>query len=178
MWPWAHAGAGYLIYSLSCRRRGVRPQGMAVVLLGFATQLPDLIDKPFAWTIPLLPGGRTLGHTLLVALPLVAVVSRYASSRGSPRLGVAFGIGYLSHLLSDGLATLITDSLGNTMFLLWPLLPPPTWGTAPSFVAHLKTLQLTPWIGCELALTAAATAMWMADGLPGLKRPQEPICPN
>lgn len=169
MWPWAHAGVGYLIYSLYCRRCGVRPQGSAVILLGFATQLPDLIDKPFAWTIPLLPGGRTLGHTLLFALPLVGLVIWYARDRGMPQLGSAFGIGYLSHLLSDGVATLVTDSIGNTTFLLWPLLPLPTWSTAPSFIAHLTALQLTPWIGFELALTAAAMAVWVIDGIPGLE---------
>jgi membrane-bound metal-dependent hydrolase YbcI (DUF457 family) len=143
-----------------------------------ATQLPDLIDKPFAWTIPLLPGGRTLGHTLLFALPLAGVVGWYARYRGTPQLGVAFGIGYLSHLLSDGFATLVTDSLSNTTFLLWPLLPLPTWDTAPSFIAHLTALQLTPWIGFELVLTAAAMVVWMTDGRPGLRCLQRLHRPN
>lgn len=170
MWPWAHAAVGYVIYSVDCKRRGTRPSGIEVIILGIATQLPDLIDKPFAWTIPILPGGRTLGHTLLFALPLVVAVVLYTRSHGAPLIGAVFGLGYLSHLLSDALATLITDSLRNTTFLLWPLLPLPNWGTDPSFLAHLSALHLTPWIGFEMALTVVAMRMWVNDGGPGPER--------
>lgn len=58
MWPWGHAAIGYLLFSMDTRLRyGRRPGGPATILLFFGTQFPDLVDKPLAWTLPLLPSG-------------------------------------------------------------------------------------------------------------------------
>ena len=168
MWPWAHAAVGYIIYSLLCRKQQTRPAETPVLVLGFATQLPDLIDKTFGWVIPVLPGGRSLAHTLVVAVPVVVLVVRYDQRAGSGGIGLSFGIGYLSHILGDGFATIVTDGVANTSFLLWPLLALPTWDTAPSVSAHLSTIALTPWFVFELGLTAVSILLWVSDGFIGL----------
>jgi|APHM01.1.fsa_nt_gi Predicted membrane-bound metal-dependent hydrolase (DUF457). len=168
MWPWAHAGVGYLAYSLGWTQGRRHPSGISVLVLGVATQFPDLIDKPFAWTVPLLPGGRSLAHSLLVAVPLVACVLVYARYRERAELGAVFGIGYLSHLFADVLETVVTDTIANTTFLLWPVLPLPETATAESFLTVLATLQPTPWNGFELVLTGLGAVLWVNDGLPGV----------
>jgi membrane-bound metal-dependent hydrolase YbcI (DUF457 family) len=168
MWPWAHAGVGYLIYSLGWNQRGRQPRWREVVILAFATQLPDLIDKPFAWTVPLLPSGRSLAHSLLVAVPLVVCAMVYARHRERVELGAVFGIGYLSHLLADVIETAVTGIIANTTFLLWPVLPLPETATEESFLTVLATLQPTPWNGFELVLTALGLFLWVNDGLPGV----------
>ena len=49
--PWGHLAIGYLCLSLAIRARWrVPPQGPAVIAVAIGTQLPDLIDKPLAWT--------------------------------------------------------------------------------------------------------------------------------
>jgi len=73
MWPWGHAAVGYLAYSLGYRASDRRLTGAAVIALGVGTQFPDLIDKPLGWTFGVLPGGRTLAHSLLT-VAVVAVV--------------------------------------------------------------------------------------------------------
>lgn len=170
MWPWAHAAVGYILYSLLCRKRETRPAETPVLALGFATQLPDLIDKTFGWVIPVLPGGRSLAHTLIVAVPVVVLVFGYDQRVAAGGIGLPFGIGYLSHVLGDGLATVVTEGVANTSFLLWPLLALPTWETAPSVSAHLSAIALTPWFVFELGLTAVGILLWVSDGYIGLHR--------
>jgi hypothetical protein len=58
---------------------------------------PDLIDKPLAWVLHVIPGGRYLGHSLAAA---VVVSSAVGSLRGR-RAGVGFAVGYLAHLVGD-----------------------------------------------------------------------------
>ena len=74
MWPWEHLAVGYIAFSVMQRvggRQGV--PALAVVALALGTQLPDLIDKLLGWGIGILPGGRSLGHSLLFALPVVVL---------------------------------------------------------------------------------------------------------
>ena len=62
MWPWEHLAFGYLLWSLWLRARGRSlPGDWEALVLVFATQLPDLVDKPLAWQLGVLPGGRSLG---------------------------------------------------------------------------------------------------------------------
>lgn len=170
MWPWTHAAVGYIIYSLLSRERDSYPEENAVIMLGIATQVPDLIDKTFAWVIPVLPGGRSLAHTLFVAVPVVALMLRYNDRRGRHSSGIAFGIGYLSHLLGDGFATVVTESISKTSFLLWPLLSLPTWDTAASVSAHVSAFAVTPWFLFEIGLTGVGILLWASDGFVGLGR--------
>jgi len=107
-----------------------------VLLLLVATQLPDVIDKPLAWTFAILPSGRMLAHSLVVSLPILSVLVLLAARRGYGRHAVVFSAGYLSHIAGDFYPIV---RLGTDYYffpnLFWPLLAAHPDRT-PSFAAH------------------------------------------
>lgn len=169
MWPWAHAALGYLLYTGLCRVRNTSPAGDAVIVLGVGTQLPDLVDKTLAWYVPVLPTGRTLAHSLLVAVPVIIAVALWLRSRDRAALGPAFGVGYLSHLLGDSAHAVVTAEWAELTFLLWPVLPSPEPELGKSLMAHLVAIEGSPRFLFGLLLTGVALAVWARDGLPGLE---------
>ena len=54
--------------------------------------MPDAIDKTLAWVFGAVPSGRHIGHTPFAAVAAI-VFGR--------RTGLAFGVAYLSHLVTD-----------------------------------------------------------------------------
>lgn len=58
---------------------------------------PDLIDKPLAWVLHVIPGSRYLAHTLAAALLLSALVGVLLGRRTA----AGFAVGYLGHLAGD-----------------------------------------------------------------------------
>ncbi|WP_255196445.1 metal-dependent hydrolase [Halorarius litoreus] len=168
MWPWGHAALGYLLYTVYLRLRAQgTPTGWPVVALGFGTQVPDLVDKPLAWYLSVLPYGRTLAHSLFVAIPVVLLVGWVARRRKRPVVGVAFGLGYLSHLLGDSLHALLTQQWGDLFFLVWPLTTPPDAETV-GLIAHLRDIDGSPFFLFGLLLTVAMLVLWNHHGRPGL----------
>lgn len=180
MWPWEHLALGYLLYSPPARlARGRAPTGAEALVLAFATQLPDLIDKPLAWGLDVLPSGLSLGHSLLFAVPLVAAVALAARRGGAPSLGPAFGVGYLSHLLGDVVYNSL-DGVVTVGFLLWPLVSRGS-RDAPSLLARVAILWsefraflATPtgrtYLLIEAVFLTVALSLWVIDGAPGLPR--------
>ena len=169
MWPWGHLAVGYLLYALVCHYRFDRPPvGVAVLLVLIGMQFPDLVDKPLAWTLPFLPSGRTLAHTLFVAVPLSLAVYAYCQRHGRPEWGVAFGLGYLSHAAADALQPLLTGEFAGARFLLWPADPAPPYDESTSIVSHFLAMELTPWVAFEMLLFLVAVVVWAYDGKPGL----------
>ncbi|MFB6164765.1 MAG: metal-dependent hydrolase [Haloarculaceae archaeon] len=180
MWPWEHAAVAYLAYSLWChgaRRRPPTDAGAVAVLLG--SQFPDLVDKPLAWWVGVLPAGRSLAHSLLVALPLVVAVAAWTRWAGYRRVGGAFAVGYLSHLPADVFYPVLLGSDGPAVsFLLYPLVPVGPGSQLDGFaklqhlLAEFSTFLGTPrgtvYLLGELGLLAAALAVWSGDGRPGL----------
>jgi hypothetical protein len=114
-----------------------------VLALGFGTQLPDLIDKPLAWTWTILPNGRSLAHSVLTATLLCAVLWVVVRESGRRRVAGAFALGYWAHILSDGLGAVLDRHLDGLAFLASPVLPPVTYDTGKSFVAHFRVLEVT-----------------------------------
>ncbi|WP_228841818.1 metal-dependent hydrolase [Haloarcula sp. CBA1127] len=112
------------------------PSGPMVLLLLVATQLPDVIDKPLAWTFAILPSGRMLAHSLVVSLPVLTILVLLAARQGYGRYAVVFSAGYLSHIASDFYPIV---RLGTDYYffpnLFWPLLSANPDRT-PSFAAH------------------------------------------
>lgn len=128
------------VYTLIRYRRP--PTGVAILVLLFATQLPDLIDKPLAWTFGILPSGRMLAHSLVLAVPIVITLVSVTHRRGYGALGNVFAVGYLSHLVGDFYPALF---LGRDYYffpnMFWPLLaanPDPE----PSFAANLPAIGI------------------------------------
>lgn len=122
------------VYTLARWRR--LPSGPMVLLLLVATQLPDVIDKPLAWTLAILPSGRMLAHSVVVSLPILSVLVLLAARRGYGQGAVVFSAGYLSHIVSDFYPIL---RYGTDYYffpnLFWPLMTANPDRTA-SFAAH------------------------------------------
>lgn len=171
MWPIGHASVAYLLYALSTRSRfDGSPGHGATMVVGFAALLPDLIDKPLAWELGLLPGGRTLAHSLFVLVPLSVAVYGLTRRRGVEESGVAFAIGAISHTFLDALPVL-WDSTTPWEALFWPLLSPGgvSGEGAPSILGLLRSSLGQPYFLSEFAFFAVALLVWRADGYPGLE---------
>lgn len=186
MWPWEHLAFGYLLYSGWIHLRFRRsPDDEAVLVLAAATQLPDLIDKPLAWTFHLLPNGLSLAHSLLFAVPFLGIVTVLAGRDGGSTWATATAIGYLSHLAGDVLYGLATEGSIHAGFLLWPLVERPT-RTPPGMISRVQdlfssflTFLQTPAGGWYLVGTvggfAVVLALWTYDGRPGLGHVTRPF---
>lgn len=170
MWPLGHAAVGYLLYSFSTRARfDGRPTTLPTVVLLVATQIPDLLDKPLAWYGGVLPTGRSLGHSLLVLVPLCATVYWLARRRRRAELGIAFGLGAISHTLVDSVPALWSET--GAGYLLYPVVPvEPYKEGAPSIAELLAGSVGDPWFLLEFVLAAAALVAWHRDGRPGFGR--------
>lgn len=174
MWPWEHLAFGYLLYSGYLRVvGGHRVDGDEATVLFVGTQFPDLVDKPLAWALGILPSGLSLAHSILFFIP-VCVLLFVATDR---RPASAFCVGYGSHLLGDAMYPLATGEGVDLSFLLWPLLtrtPSDTRGLAGNviyysdqFVAFLGTPRGRVYLLAELLLILLVIGLWATDGFPG-----------
>lgn len=168
MWPWGHAAVGYLLWSTWMRRAdGRTPTAAEAFSVVLGTQFPDLVDKPLAWGFNVLPAGRSLAHSLLVAAVVISVVYAVMRHRQQEPIALAFGVAYVSHSLSDSIASLILGDYGNLTYLLWPMLPAPVYGDE-SVTSPLAEQALIGWALIELVLVAYSLLRWWRDGAPGL----------
>lgn len=167
MLPLGHAAVGYLCYTMSTRLRDdTPPRGRPVLLALLGTQFPDLVDKPLAWGLGVLPAGRTLAHSLVVLVPLCLLVYGLARHSVYRELTVAFAVGVLSHAVIDAVPALWSSA--SVSFLLWPVvsIQPPEGSLAVSAV--LRSALTSPWFLLELLLAVLAALVWHRDGVPGL----------
>ncbi|MWV40285.1 metal-dependent hydrolase [Natrialba sp. INN-245] len=181
MWPWEHAIAGYLAYSLFSRAYYRRaPTGLEAFTVVFASLLPDLIDKPLAWEFGVFESGYALGHSVFFAVPLSILVGLLAKRIGRPSAGVAFGLGYLLHLPSDALYHSIGGEGVRTEVMLWPVDPIESPGEPVGFVGEFTRLfgtyqeallagELTTYMWVQLGLAGFVFLLWLADGAPVLR---------
>lgn len=139
----------------------------AIPWLLLGTLLPDLIDKPLAWWFGVLPAGRSLGHSVLVAGPLIVLLALWLRRRGRGPAGEALVVGFVSHLLGDA-GSAITGGVDRLSFLAWPLLPPLEYSTQPSLwpPTYLFAPIISP--SYELVAVVFVVLLWIADGRPGL----------
>ena len=171
MWPWGHLAFGYVLYSVLVRVRwGRAPDGSAALGVAFGTQFPDLVDKPLAWSLHVLPSGRSLAHSLLIATCLIALVGLYCRRRGRPELAVAFGVGYLSHLVGDAIGPFLTGEYAYAFFLAWPLAPLPPYGDEGGVLSHFASIEFTPFFLVQVGVSLSILGLWVFDGAPGLAR--------
>lgn len=168
MQPVVHPVVGYLCYAVYARWTAGEPPASAPALVAIvAATLPDLIDQPL-YHAGVTPVGRTIGHSLLFAVPLVGLVWWLFRRRGRDRLGVAFAIGYGSHIATDVPWHVIAGDFHELGFLLWPVTPMPQYsgvkplGTVPGIRLEATTL----WF--EAVIFVAGIALWLVDGRPGL----------
>ena len=175
MWPWGHFAVAYLCYVSVMRLRNHEGQTVgALVAVAVGSQFPDLIDKPLAWSFGVVPSGRSFAHSLLTAALVLAVGYGLAARFDRSDILVAFGIGYLSHLITDlgpdtvvGLLQGDLSQLTWTTYLLWPLLPAPPYLNDSSFGEHFAGLAFEPYMIVQFLLFGAALLVWFRSGAPG-----------
>ncbi len=169
MWPWGHLAVAYLLYTAVVHRRfGRPPRALPAIALAVGSQTPDLIDKPLAWNAGLLPGGRTLSHSVFAFAALVVVVPAVATRLRRRPLGVAFLAGYGSHLLSDVPPAVLGGDVSGATYLLWPVLEvPPEEPVAGILDAVLNYYELGAFEWVQFGLFAVAALVWYRDGTPG-----------
>lgn len=169
MWPWGHLGVAYLLYSLFTHRRYDRPPRAApAIALAIGSQFPDLVDKPLAWNFDVLPGGRTLSHSLVFAIGLTVVVYALASRFGGLETAIAFLVGHVVHLLADVPPAVFGGEVSGLAYLLWPFVEqPPEEPVAGLLDAILTYYTLGPYELFQFGLFAFAAVVWYYDGKPG-----------
>ena len=179
MWPWGHAAVGYLVYHIYCRyQRGERPQGLPVIVLALGTQYPDLVDKPLAWTVDILPNGRSLGHSLLAVGVALTIIWYVASHFERKSLAAAFGTGVLTHLFGDALYPLVQGEFYFLGFLGWPLVPPVEYAGTQSILGHFQSIEPTSTVVFEFVLVLSAVVVWYYDSMPGVRTLFSAVTPN
>ena len=179
MWPWGHAAVGYLLYSGALRALGREPptDRTAVVVL-FATQLPDLIDKPLSWGLGLFPTGYALGHSAFVAIPVGVALLALGVRSGRSGVAGAFVVGYWSHLVADVLDPLRRGEAPLPERVLWPVVAGQPYeedlglgrGVAylEAFVRAAGSMDPLALVVLYLFLPLTMALVWLADGAPGL----------
>lgn len=170
MGPVGHLFVGYVLYSALVRLRGHTPGDYATVALLVGTQFPDLVDKPLAWTLDVLPNGRSLAHSLFTAVVLVVALYLLLDRHGRSTLANAFGVGYLSHLVGDALASAAVGQYTYYYvgFLAWPLVPAIDEGEK-SLLAELPSVGAATFSTVEVGIVALVVGLWVLDGTPGLR---------
>lgn len=183
MWPWGHAAFGYVLVSLGSRvTRGNPPSGAAVFALLFATQLPDLVDKPLSWVFHLFPQGVSVAHSVFVAVPLGLLVVAGAYRLERLEVGAAFTVGWWSHLVGDVGAALLYG-FGPEFALkrvLWPVATFPPYDDQQlalervaeylsEFLATLSTGQQLGLLAIYFGPFFVAFLLWLVDGAPGVR---------
>lgn len=178
MFPWEHAAVGYILVSLWARATNRTLDSRAVVAVLVGTQFPDLVDKPLAWSVGVLPSGISLAHSLFVSVPvsigIVLVARRYRLTT----VGVAFAIGYLSHIPADLLYSgFFFGNYGVIWAFLWPFsyggetatrgLFGQTWFYVSRFVVYLRQPGAWRFVLIEVLLLGSAIWLWVGDGALG-----------
>jgi membrane-bound metal-dependent hydrolase YbcI (DUF457 family) len=178
MWPREHLALGYLIALLLWRLDRRLRDGRIAVFVAPGTQFPDVVDKTMAWYLDVLPGARSLAHSLFVAGPtcvgllVLAYVFR-GGGRHRVATAFAFAVGYTSHLFGDALPKVLQGQYDHLTFLLWPLLPaPPDPGMGP-ILANFREIVASPVVflatgSYRTMILGAVVVVWMADGSPGV----------
>ena len=169
MLPWGHAALGYLFYTAYARLRYRHPPvGPSVYALGLGTQFPDLIDKPLAWHLAVLPSGRSLAHSLFTLAVVVGALWFVFDTPERRRLTAAFGVGWVSHLVGDGVFAALRGHWAGVGYLLWPITSYPAEPGGRSIIAFLLHLELAPRLWLGVALAGVAVCVWLFDGAPGV----------
>jgi membrane-bound metal-dependent hydrolase YbcI (DUF457 family) len=157
------------------------PRDGPTLLLILGTQLPDLVDKPLNWWFGILD-GRGIGHSLFVIVPISVLVVVVADRYDRTAYGAAFSIGLVTHLAGDVLPAAIGGDIWKAGYLLWPLLPAPTyqsdsfWDHLDRWVATVSSFEpgsavsfVQSAFALQLLLTLLLLVVWAGDGFPGLQ---------
>ncbi|RLM54036.1 metal-dependent hydrolase [Halobellus sp. Atlit-31R] len=189
MWPWEHAAVGYLACSVFVHlfyRRS--PSGREALLVVAASLVPDLIDKPLGWEFHVFSSGYGVAHSVFFAAPLAVGVVSLARRYERTSLGVAFGIGYVSHLPGDLLVSYLYTGDLQLARVLWPLRSVETaysegfTGTLQEYlVEYLRAIaagELSAAALVGLGALGVCLLVWLLDGAPGVREGLAALTPR
>lgn len=178
MYPWEHLLLGYVLFSVYAHwRYRESPTGGQTIAVVAGSLLPDIVDKPLAWTFEIVESAYAIGHSIFVA-PFVGVAVYVLARRfDRPRTGVAFMIAYLSHLASDIVYPVAFGMPIEPRVVLWPLASPPSSTIEGGFieratfyvrrfVVEMTTGGLSTFVRFQLFFVGAVTLLWLYDGAP------------
>ena len=168
MWPWGHLGLGYLVALPLLKRVDLDDDYVALAALAVGTQLPDLVDKPLAWTFDVMPYGRAAAHSLLV-LGAVAVALGLVSR--AVHVSVPLLAGWATHLVGDVVYPLADGAFGDVTFLAWPLLALPEPAGDYGILTYFRRLSLTGETALEVGLFALAAGVFLVRAWRGRRTP-------
>lgn len=169
MWPWAHLAVGYLVYAALVRYRGRRiPGDVPALTVALGTQAPDLVDKPLAWYLPVLPGGRSLAHSVFAMAVVVGATVTLLHYRKHATATVAFAVGYLTHPIADAVDPVFSAQYADLAFLLWPVVALPQHDGPSGLFAVIQRTEFTPLFVLQIAVTILGAAVWVYQGRPGV----------
>lgn len=168
MLPWGHLAVGYLLYSVGLRQRDRLPHSPEVFLLAYGTLVSDLVDKQLSWELGVLQSGRSLGHSVLIAAFVLALLYVYVAPRIGRSRVTAFAVGYLSHPLADiPYGDILAGEFATSAYFVWPLLSMPPSEPGRSIIAYLLAFEPGPFDYFQGLLVVLALGLWYLDGAPG-----------
>ena len=137
------------------------PSLQLVAVTFFGSQFPDLIDKPLAHELYLIPSGRVFMHSLPFAIPLSIIVIAYGIQTERIRLAVAFVFAHLSHLIADNQQLLPPDPQVSPD-LLWPLKPIVAGSRIPHWAGE-GAVNLHLWTAFSVVVLALMAYILVVD---------------
>ncbi|WP_255682050.1 metal-dependent hydrolase [Natrinema sp. SYSU A 869] len=150
--------------------------GSRTIVVAIGSQLPDLIDKPLAWTAGITDAGYSIGHSIFVAPFVCLAAYAVAARRGERVLSGAFALAYLSHPVADMISQLLRGRVVDLRTVLWPIASPPATSHGGfldhfaryffRYVHQLLTGGLTVQIVFQSLLGLTVLALWLFDGAP------------
>lgn len=178
MWPWGHLAFAYLVYSLASRAAfREAPTSGPTLVLAVASQLPDLVDKPLSWTFDVFETGYGAGHSVFLAVPVIAAAAVVAHRTDHERYGLAFCAGYAAHLASDVLLESALSREAAFDMVLWPVAEFSGYAVDRgffgrfseyfvSFASDVLSGDATAYLAIYAVLFTTVFALWLYDGLP------------
>ncbi len=166
MQPVVHPIVGYICYAAYTRLSdGNKPEAEPTIVAVFAATLPDLIDQPL-WLLGITSVGRRFAHSLFGTAFFIGIVALLARRYGRRDLGVAFAIGYLSHVAADIPWHVLAGDYNELGFLLWPVTEMPAYSGV-KVVGTVGGVEVTTlWL--EAVIFVVGVVLWWADDRPGL----------
>jgi hypothetical protein len=133
------------------------PSKSLIFVIFVGSQFPDLVDKPLAHAVLILPSGRVFIHSLPFAIPICVLAIYYGAATHRPELSGAFVFAYLAHIFTDTQHVLLDGGVPPDLF--WPLmrsLPRPVeppWGGPDGIYIALWTMFSVLILGVALIIT-------------------------
>lgn len=140
------------------------PSRGIVAAVGIGSLFPDLVDKPLAHYLFVLPSGRVFAHSLPVAIPLAIGVLVYGWQTDRFQLAGAFTTGFLLHPYGDFYGTLVSGAVPPHLF--WPLVSVSPTPHTPAWAV--------PWTAFSVVVLAGVFLVLLRDVQLQLRRQGPP----